>query len=130
MSLKNEQTARRFMLEHFRNPKIIYELCSDDLVVHRAWGKSTTPSSEVVSLLSPPTDPHVIVDDCFASGSKVGMRFRVLFDHPSGNQITRDELLIFRIDGDRIAEIWAYFDRSYEQEQRDNLDSMASQQKS
>ena len=111
------------MLEHFKNPKIIYELCTDALVVHWAWGKSTTPASEVVKILSPPRDPRVYIDDCFASGNKVGMRVHVLFDHPSGNQVIRDELLIFRMDGDRIAEIWAYFDRRYEQEQRDNLES-------
>ncbi len=126
MSSKNEQIVRRFMLEHFKNPTIIYEMCTDDFVVHWAWGKSTFPASELVRDLSPPTDPHLEIDDCFASGNKVGMRFRVLFDHPSGNQVVRDELLIFRMEGDRIAEAWAYFDRRYEQEQRDELDAMAS----
>jgi hypothetical protein len=126
MSSKNEQIVRRFMLEHFKNPTIIYEMCTDDFIVHWAWGKSTSPASEVVRILSPPTDPHLEIDDCFASGNKVGMRFRVLFDHPSGNQVVRDELLIFRMEGDRIAEAWAYWDRRYEHEQRDELDAMAS----
>ena len=130
MSSKNEQIARRFMLEHFKNPTIIYEMCTDDFVVHWAWGNSTFPASEVVRLLSPPTDPHLEIDDCFASGNKVGMRFRMLFDHPSGDQVVRDELLIFRMNGDRIAEAWAYFDRRYEQDQRDKLDSSVNQRKS
>ena len=126
MSSKNEQIARRFMLDHFKNPEIIYEMCTDDFVVHWAWGKSTSPASEVVRILSPPKDPHLEIDDCFASGNKVGMRFRVFRDHPSGNQVVKNELLIFRMEGNRIAEAWVYFDRRYEQEQRDELDAMAN----
>ncbi|GAF78655.1 unnamed protein product, partial [marine sediment metagenome] len=126
MSSKNEKIVRQFMLEHFKNPTIIYEMCTDDLIVHWAWGDSTYPASEVFRILSPPTDPRLEIDDCFASGNKVGMRFRVLFDHPSGNQVIRDELLIFRMEGDRVAEAWAYFDRRYEQEQRDELDALVS----
>jgi len=125
-SSKNEQIVRRFMLEHFKNPTIIYEMCTDDFIVHWAWGESTYPASELVRMLSPPTDPHLEIDDCFASGDKVGMRFRVLFDHPSGNQVVRYELLIFRMEGDRIAEAWAYWDRRYEQKQRDEFDAMAT----
>ncbi len=124
MSSKNEQIVRRLMLEHFKNPTITYEMCTNDLVVHWAAGKSTSPASEAVRILSPPSDPTIEIDDCFASGNKVGMRMRMLIDHPSGNQIVRDELLIFRMEGDRVAEIWAYWDRRYEQEQRDELDAM------
>lgn len=114
------------MDEHFKNPTIIYEMCTNDFVVHWAWGESTSPASEVVRLLSPPSDLHMEIDDCFATGNKVGMRFRVFFDHPSGNQVVRNECMIVRMEGDRIAEAWIYLDRRYEQEQRDELDAMAS----
>ena len=73
MSSKNEQIVRRFMIEHFKNSTIHYEMCTGDFVVHWAWGKSTSPASEVVRILSPPSDPHLEIDDCFASGNKVGM---------------------------------------------------------
>lgn len=124
-SSKNEQIVRRLMLEHFKNPEIIYELCTDDLIVHWAWGASISPASEVVRILSPQTDPHIEIDDTFASGNKVGMRARMFLDHPSGNQVVRNELLIFRMEGNRIAEVWAYFDRRYEQEKWDEFDAMA-----
>ena len=32
MSSNNVNIARRFMLEHFRNPEIIYKMCTDDLI--------------------------------------------------------------------------------------------------
>jgi hypothetical protein len=127
MSSQNEQTARRLMLEHFRNPEIIYELCTDDLMVHWASGEQTSPASELVRELTPSSDPRVEIDDCFACGDKAGMRFRVLLDHPSGEHIIKDELLMFRFEGERIAEIWAYWDRSYLQEQRDKLDAKPAQ---
>ena len=114
------------MLEHFRNPAIIYELCTDDFTVHWAWGASTSPASEVVRMLTPPSDPHLEIDDCFASGDRVGMHFRVLLSHPSGKEVVRDELLIFRMEGNRIAEAWAYWDRRYVKEQREALEGSSS----
>ena len=60
-----------------------------------------------------------MVDDCFATDDRVGMRVRVVFRYKRTAAVaTRHELVIFRLEGDGIAEIWASDDDLSERNQR------------
>ena len=37
----------------------------------------------------------------------------------NGHDVWRDEVLLFRLEGNLIAEAWAYWDRTYEAEQQE-----------
>ena len=62
-------------------------------------------------------NPRVVIDDCFAEGDKVVLRFRAFFPIGTGGKVTRDEISILPFEGDKIAERWAAFDRLSEKEQ-------------
>jgi len=123
---KAKDTVFRLVVEHFANPKLIGELCTPGFTVHWAWGMQTEGAAEVESLLAGMQTCRVEVDDIFAEGDRVAVRFRVLFLHElSGKEISRNEIAIFVFDGERIAEAWIYFDRQFENEQREQLNFVA-----
>ena len=77
---------------------------------------------EAISMLSGASPkPRVQVDDSFAAGDRVALRFRAFFPHASGGEVTRNENVILRFEGDRIGECWVAYDRLYEREQRERL---------
>ena len=117
MPSANVGRVRQFMEDHFRNPSIVFDFCTDDAVLYFAWGESTDGAKAIFDLLSPPSDPEVVIDDCFGDGDRVAMHMRLRFS-VGDKDVWRDELLLFRLEGELIAEIWAYFDRQYESEQR------------
>lgn len=81
----NKDIVLRFVEEHFNPPEFAMELCTPDLTVHWAWGVETVGASQVAAtlkdLLMVFSDLLVEIEDCFAEGDKVAVRFRLLGTH-------------------------------------------------
>ena len=121
--------ASQFMLDHFAKPEVARDYCLAELVVHFANGGEWRGVDAAVENLTPKGrqeemdwvwPPETIVDDCFATEDRVAMRFHILFRHKkTGAVVIRRELGIFRLEGNRIAEIWVYFDDLSESKERE-----------
>ena len=117
----------KVMIEHFDNPEILSEYCTPDFIAHWSWGGQNS-LEEVIYWLKKTKEEmigntRVVIDDCFADGEKVAIRFRAFFPHQSGGEVMRNEISILRFEGNKCAECWVAFDRGFEEEQKKALDS-------
>jgi len=129
MAGSSKDIVLRFMEEHFKPPEFAMELCTPDLTVHWNWADETAGAAQVATVLEDYleafSDLCVEVEDCFAEGDKVAVRFRLFGTHsgeyrgaqPTGKKWSISELLIFRLDNGRIAEAWVSIDELHRLEQ-------------
>ncbi len=110
----------QFFLDHFENPRIMRDVCTEQIVVHFSWGVDKD-REETIAMLERAGAPQVEVDDAFSAGDRVALRLHSLFPHPSGTTVRRNENVIMRFEGSKIAEIWVAMDRLHEREQREHL---------
>jgi steroid delta-isomerase-like uncharacterized protein len=127
----NKDIVLRFIEEHFKPPEFAMELCTPDLTVHWNWADETAGAAQVATILEDYlkvfSDLCVEVEDCFAEGDKVAVRFRLFGTHsgefrgapPTGKKWSISEVLIFRLDNSRIAEAWVFIDELHRLEQLD-----------
>jgi hypothetical protein len=127
---KLKEIGTRVMVEHFDNPDILNECCIPEVIVHWSWGEQSTAEEVILWLKNRIKEnlgaTRIVVDDCFAEGDKVAIRYRTFFPHKAGGDIMRDENAIMCFQGERIAEVWVAFDRRFEEEQEKLLDSQMS----
>jgi hypothetical protein len=120
----NEETVTQFFKEHWDRPNVIRELSNSELIVHWPWGQSETGADKIASSLEKNRkredyiSPKVIFDDIFSCGDRVAFRFRAITPDPKGRNISKDEIGIAKMIGDKIAELWVSWDRQYLSEQK------------
>lgn len=88
-----------------------------EFVAHFSWGTDWNVDEAIENLSGISHPPEIEIDDCFAVGDKVALRFRALTKHESSGTLIRNENIIGRFKGDRIDEMWIAFDRQNELEQ-------------
>ncbi|MFX0199255.1 MAG: ester cyclase [Candidatus Hodarchaeota archaeon] len=122
----SEETVIQFFKEHWDRPSVIRELSTSGLIVHWPWGQSTTGADKIASSLEKNRNredyisPKVIFDDIFSYGDRVAFRFHAITPDPNGRNISKDEIGIARMIGEKIAEIWVSWDRQYLSEQKES----------
>ena len=122
----NEETVIQFFKEHWDRPNVIRELSISGLIVHWPWGKSATGADKIAASLEKNRNredyisPEVIIDDIFSCNDRVAFRFHAITPDPNGRNISKDEIGIAKMIGDKIAELWVSWDRQYLSEQKES----------
>ncbi|GGC50452.1 ester cyclase [Haloferax sulfurifontis] len=104
-----------------RDPAAFDELATDDFVMHDPMGdRGVDGAREMVqAVLDGTPDLEFTVDDLFAAGDRVAVRYTLegtneapsyLTAEPTGNHWQSSGITIYRFEGDRIAEQWDAFD--------------------
>ncbi len=105
-----EERFTKLIQEHFRNPRIMKDLCTKECIVHFSYGTDWNVDETIEHLSGLSDPPDCEIHDCFATGDKIALRFRALTKHESGGTLIKDENIIGRFKGDRIDEIWVAYD--------------------
>ena len=127
MSEGNEALAHRFHMDIFQagNLDAADEILSPDFVWHGAFSpgedqRGPQPIKQVASaLISSFPDRRITHEDVVAAGDKVLIRWTMTGTQegefagiaPTGRRVTLTGFDLFRIEGDKIAEMWQEADR-------------------
>jgi predicted ester cyclase len=119
---QNKAVVVQFLKELDENLNIIEEVCASELVAHIPGGALPIAREgfrQFVSLfyLAFPDLRHT-VEDQVAEGDKVVSRLKVQGTHqgpfqgmaPTGKQVKFTDIMITRIEDEKIMELWAQFD--------------------
>ena len=115
-----KEIAQLAAIKHFNDPGILKDLCTSEFKAHLLWDFHSEGLQNTINFLlehQAPAKTRVIIDDCFAEGHKVAVRFRAFFPTNTGGEVVRDEIAILHFSGNKISEWWGAFDRQYEKDQ-------------
>jgi predicted ester cyclase len=126
MSTETNKAVCRRMLETLYNEQRsdrISEFFTADTLAHVAGMPDPPPgydfiTQSLVDSYAAFPDIHISVDDEIAEGDQVVFRWTMTATHegemmgipPTGKEVTRLGCGIYRLDGDKIAEVWFYAD--------------------
>lgn len=114
-------TIRRFYevcLNHHR-PELLPELFTRDVVNQPGERGLEAFIAHVAGLWEAFPDQHFTVEDVFADGDRAAARWRMDATHlgpiggvaATGKRVTQHAIVIYRFEGDKIAELWVQVDQ-------------------
>lgn len=137
MSVEQNKTIIRYFLKKLdESQDIIDDVCSPQLIAHLPGSNEPTDHrgfKQFISLFySAFPDLHHSVDDQVAEGNKVVSRLTVLGTQrgffqgiaPTGKRVIFNDIMITRLEGEKIVELWAQFDALGLLQQLDLLSSL------
>lgn len=119
----NKEIVRRVIEEGYNqgNLKVLDECCSDDYVMHEAFGSELSIEGEkhlIQTYRHAFPDLHVEIDDLVEEGNIVCARWTTTGTHqgelfgmqPIGEMSPTKGLLMVKIEGGKVREAWQVFD--------------------
>jgi steroid delta-isomerase-like uncharacterized protein len=118
-------TVQRFYEQCLNQRKsgILPEIYTEDAILHTPNGERTGLAAiqetvDTVHKMFP--DHHFKVEDIIVSGDKAAARWSMTATHtvplggvpPTGKSITQNAIVLYRFEGDRIAEQWLQLDQA------------------
>jgi len=123
VSVKQEAVVRRFYEEmcNDRHNEIAPELFRDDYVMHDPQIPSVVGPKAMADLMAfyqTNVEGHWEINDIFSTDDRVVVRWTGSGTHvgevngiaPTGNKVEVDAISVFRLEGDKIAEMWEVWD--------------------